>query len=65
MTLVILQFPNLEQLAKFRLALKETYLEMNVRKLTLNCSCSSEMVHEAITYYGAKVGPVQKEREAY
>lgn len=63
MTPVILQFPDLTQLAKFRFMLKEAYLEMNVQKLTISCDCSPDMVNEAVTYYGARVLPALKTKD--
>lgn len=63
MTQVLFQFPDLEQLAKFRFTLKETYLEMNVRNLTIYCDCSEEIIKEATQRYGAKVLSQQKSQE--
>ena len=63
MTPVILQFPDLSQLAKFRFTLKEAYLEMNVQNLTISCDCSTNMINEAVIHYGAKVLPAQKTQD--
>jgi|GEM_PF-4617206 len=60
MTPVILQFPDLTQLAKFRFTLKEAYLEMNVKNLTISCDCSSDMINDAVMHYGARVLPAHK-----
>lgn len=64
MTNITLQFPDLTQLAKFRFLLKESFLEMNVRHLTISCECSAAMVKEAVINYGATVLLIQKEQEA-
>ena len=52
---VTLMFPSIQALKHFSEATTGKYVEININKLTLTCSCSREEIELAVNKFGAKL----------
>jgi hypothetical protein len=55
MTAVTLMFPTIQALKQFSEATSGKYVEININKLTLTCTCSRDEIELAVHKFGAKL----------
>ena len=59
---IMLQFPSMDSLWRFRFEVNANFFQMNPSKRTIICNCTKEHIELAIKKYNAKIVDQKTER---